>query len=148
MEETWLTTFWKLLAGLVAMLLGQLAPVKDIVHLLVFLFIADMLVGWWAAVRVKGEKFSAKVIWRTTIPRLLISLLLIIGAFLWDNVYEQNVVATYKLIGWFISGVLLANIAQNGYRITKWDVFFGLADWLRKKLEEHDGPAMPEHKNE
>ena len=117
MEETWLTTFWKLLAGLVAMLLGQLAPVKDIVHLLVFLFIADMLVGWWAAVRVKGEKFSAKVIWRTTIPRLLISLLLIIGAFLWDNVYEQNVVATYKLIGWFISGVLLANIAQNGYRI-------------------------------
>jgi len=81
-------------------------------------------------------------------PRMVISVVLILSAFMWDQVYSQDTVATYWIIGWFISGVLLSSIVQNGYRITKWDVFFGLADWLRKKLEEHDGPAMPEHKNE
>jgi hypothetical protein len=135
----WLRTFWSVITGFVAAILGYFLPVKNIVHLLVLVFILDVLFGYCAARKLRGERFSMKIIWRTTFPRIGISLVLILLAFLWDTVYQQNMVATYRIIGWFITGVLLANIIQNGYRITHWDMFLGLGDVLKNKLREKTG---------
>jgi len=135
----WLRTFWSVITGFVAAMFGYFLPVKNIVHLLVLAFFLDVLFGYWAASKLRGERFSMKVIWRTTFPRMLISLVLILLAFMWDSVYQQNMVSTYRLIGWFITGVLLANIVQNGYRITKWDMFLGLGEILKDKISEKTG---------
>ena len=72
-------------------------------------------------------------------PRMVISLVLIMGAYMWDTVYQQEFVSTYKIIGWFISGVLLASIVQNGYRITNWNMLSFLGDFLRDKIKDSTG---------
>lgn len=136
MIEDWLKTFWNFLSGTFFSLIGYFLPVKNIVHLLLLFFVLDVIFGYWAARKIRGERFSARIIWRTTMPRMVISMVLILSAFMWDQVYSQDTVATYRIIGWFISGVLLSSIVQNGYRITQWDMFLGIGDIIKEKILE------------
>lgn len=136
MIEEWLKTFWNFLSGTFFSLIGYFLPVKNIVHLLLLFFVLDVIFGYWAARKIRGERFSARIIWRTTMPRMVISMVLILSAFMWDQVYSQDTVATYRIIGWFISGVLLSSIVQNGYRITQWDMFLGIGDIIKEKILE------------
>lgn len=135
----WIKIVWAMVSGFFMAALGYFIPIKNIVVLLVVFFLFDVVFGFWAAKKVRKERFSMKIIWKTTMPRMLISIALIILAFSWDKEYEQDFVATYKVIGWFISGVLLANIVQNGYYITKWDVLLGLGNLLKKRIKEKMG---------
>lgn len=125
------------LVGIFASCIGYLLPIKSIVSLLILFFILDVFFGYWSAKVVKKEKFSVKIIWEHTIPRMLISLILITCAFMWDKEYHQDFVSTHKIIGWFISGVLLASIVDNGYKITKWNAFPQIATLIKTKTKEH-----------
>lgn len=136
--EDWLKTFWSFLSGTFFTLIGYFLPVKNIVHLLLLFFVLDVIFGYWAARKTRGEIFSARIIWRTTMPRMVISMVLILSAFMWDQVYNQDTVATYRIIGWFISGVLLSSIVQNGYRITQWDMLLGLGEIIKQKIGERN----------
>lgn len=133
--------------GGIVSLIGYLLPVRNIVHLLVAFFVADVIFGFWAAKKIRGERFSVKIIWEHTIPRMLVSIVLITGAFMWDQVYEQELVSTYKMIGWFISGVLLYSIAENGYQITKWSAFTKIGNSLNDKIKNTTGMNLND-KNE
>lgn len=132
------------LSGLLMTLLGYFLPVRDIVHLLIFFFILDVLFGFWAAKKLRKERFSVKIIWSHTIPRMLISIVLILGAYMWDSTYQQDFVSTYKVVGWFISGVLLYSIAENGYHITNWVIFPKLANLIGDKLKDKTGIDLKE----
>ncbi len=114
--------------------MGYFLPVKDILHLIVIFFILDVIFGYWAAKRVRGERFSAKIIWQTTIPRMVLSFVLILGAYAWDEIFDQTYISTYKTIGWFIAGILLFSILQNGYLITRWNPLLKLQDILKNKI--------------
>lgn len=138
MIEDWLKTFWSFLSGAFFTLIEYFFPVKNIVHLLLLFFVLDVIFGYWAARKTRGERFSARIIWRTTMPRMVISMVLILSAFMWDQVYSQDTVATYRIIGWFISGVLLSSIVQNGYRITQWDMLLGLGEIIKQKIGERN----------
>lgn len=128
------------LAGIFTALLGYFSPVRDIVHLLIFLFIMDILFGFWASHKTDGARFDVKIVWKHTMPRLLISIVLILGAYMWDEVYGQVLLNTYKVVGWFISGLLLYSIAENGYYITRWTIFKKLGGIVNNKLDS--GPAF------
>lgn len=132
------------LSGLLMTLLGYFLPVRDIVHLLIFFFILDVLFGFWAAKKLRKERFSVKIIWSHTIPRMLISIVLITGAYMWDSTYQQDFVSTYKVVGWFISGVLLYSIAKNGYHITNWAMFPKLDNLIGNKLKDKTGIDLKE----
>lgn len=125
-----------MIAGTIGAIFSFMMPVKDIVNLLLFLFAMDVIFGYWAAKRLRGERFSVKIIWNHTIPRMLISITLITGAFMWDKVYGQNLINTCKIIGWFISGVLLYSIAENGYSITKWAIFPKISTIVQRKIKD------------
>lgn len=125
-----------MLSGLAIGIIGYFLPIHNIVRLLIILFIADVVFGYWAAKKLRSERFSVKIVWEHTIPRMLVSIVLILGAYMWDNVYEQNLVSTYKIIGWFISGVLLYSIAENGYNVTKWSVFPKISTFFSDKMLE------------
>lgn len=127
------------ICGIFTAILGYLFPVKDVVHLLLLFFILDVIFGYWAANKLRQERFNVKIIWENTIPRMLISVVLIVGAFMWDDVFNQAFVCSYKIIGWFISGVLLYSIAENGYQITKWSVFPKLGEFIRGKIKGETG---------
>lgn len=107
-------------SGLFFSIIGFFVPVKNIVHFLLLLFLLDVIFGVWNSKKIKKDKFQPKLIWEKTMPRLLISLIVIICLFIWDTVYSQNLIHTYNIIGWFISGVLIYSIGENAYNITKW----------------------------
>lgn len=139
--------FYVVLSGTVVSIVGLLVPIKDIVHLLIIFFIADVAFGYWAARVVREERFSVKIIWEHTVPRMFISIVLVTGAFMWDKVYGQDVIATYKIIGWFISGVLLLSIAQNGYLITKWSIFTKLGGVISGTIKDKTGFSIEDDKD-
>lgn len=130
---------YALMAGAFGGFIGYLLPIRNIVHLVIALFICDVFFGYWAARKLRNERFSVKIIWDHTMPRMLVSIVLITGAFVWDKVYEQELVPTYKIIGWFISGVLLYSIAKNGYKISKWKAFNQIGDFIQEKVKDTTG---------
>ena len=134
-----LSNGYALLCGLFASIVGFFVPVGDVVGLLILLFAIDVIFGYWAAKKLRREKFSKSVIWQTTMPRLLVSIVIVLCAFMWDSVYRQDVVCTYRIVGWFISGVVIYSIAQNGYSITKWEGFPLLTIFLKKKIKDVTG---------
>lgn len=130
---------WKSLCGMIGAILGYFLPIKDLVHLVILFFVLDMMFGYWAARKLRGEKFSTKIVWKTTIPRMLISIVLIIMAYLWDTTCQQIYLPTYNLISWFISGILIFSIAKNGYKITKWEAFPMIGNLFQKRIEKETG---------
>lgn len=136
---TMMSNVYAIFTGIFTSMVGYLVPVKDIVHLLIFFFALDVLFGYLAARKLRQERFSVKIIWEHTMPRMLISIVLIIGAYMWDNVYQQDIVCTHKVVGWFISGVILYSIAENGYQISNWKVFQKVAELLRGKVKDSTG---------
>lgn len=116
--------------------IGFFIPVKNIVHLMLLLFFLDVIFGYWAARKLRKEKFKVKVIWSNTIPRAAISIVLVLTTFMWDSVFSQNIVSSYNFVGWFISGILIFSIAKNGYLITKWGVFVTIGDTIKSNLEK------------
>lgn len=139
---------YAVISGLFVSVLGYFLPIRDVVHLLVLFFILDVVFGYWAARKLRKERFSVNIIWTTTMPRMLLSLVLILGAFMWDKTYCQDIVSTYKIIGWFISGVLLFSIAENGYHITKWSVFPKIGMLFRNNIKERTGLDVKDQDNE
>jgi len=113
-----------------------LMPVKNIVHSMVLFFVIDVVFGYWAARKIKKQRFSVKIIWNYTMPRMLLSIVLVVSCFLWDEVYAQEVVSTSNFVGWFISGVLICSIAENGYKITKWAIFPKIVRLLSAEIKE------------
>lgn len=121
--EHLLKTLYSFIAGAFTAFLGYFLPIRDIVHLLIFFFFLDVIIGYWASRKLYGKRFMVSIVWKHTIPRMILSLILIIGAYMWDSTYQQEYVSTYKIIGWFISGLLLYSIAENAYCITRWTMF-------------------------
>lgn len=159
MQEPFITSFAKALrhmlhdtyavfTGTAASFIGYLLPIRNIVHLLIIFFIADVVFGYWAARKIRNERFSVKIIWEHTIPRMLVSIVLITGAFMWDEVYKQDFVSTYKVIGWFISGVLLYSIADNGYQITKWSIFPKIGNLINDSVKSKTGMEVINQESE
>ena len=136
------------ICGVFTTFLAYFLPVKDIVHLLILFFIVDVIFGYIAAHKLRKERFSVKIIWGHTIPRMMVSLVLILGAFMWDKVYCQELLSTYKMIGWFISGVLLYSIAENGYQITKWSIFPKIGRLISNKVQENTGLEIPDEEGQ
>lgn len=134
--------------GVITSFIGYLLPIRNIVHLIILFFFADVVFGYWAAKKLRKERFSVKIIWSHTIPRMVVSIVLITGCYMWDQVYAQDIVSTYKVIGWFISGVLLFSIAENGYQITKWSVFPKLGSLLSEKIKAGTGLEIDNDKKE
>ena len=145
--EYFFKDFYAFVIGCIVSFIGYLLPVKNIVNLLVLFFILDVIFGFWAANTLRKERFSVKVIWNHTMPRMLISIILVAGAFMWDEVYNQEFVSTYKIVGWFISGVLLYSIAENGFQITKWSTFNKIGNALHSKMKESTGLDINDKEN-
>ncbi len=122
--------------GLLCTFIGYLLPIRNIIHLLIVFFILDVIFGYIAARVVKKQRFSVKIIWEHTMPRMAISIILITCAFLWDKEYHLDIVHTHKIIGWFISGVLLVSIIDNAYKITKWSAFPQLGKLIKDTTKE------------
>lgn len=127
------------LGGLLAAIIGYFLPIKDMVNFIILLFLIDVAVGYWTAKKIRGEKFNTQIVWQKTMPRMLISLLIIILTFKWDDTFKQDVLSTYNTVAWFISGILIISIAKNGYKLTRWEVFYQIIGIFKKGITERTG---------
>lgn len=142
------TTIYKVLAGLIAAMFGYFLPIRDFVHLLIFLLIVDMLFGYWANRKTKGEKFLFKKVWFVTFPRMVVGIVLIVSSYLWDIVYHQTAIETYVIIGWLLSGFTFLSIVQNAYKITSWSAINEIGNLLAKRIPIDKMPIIKSKKDE
>ena len=119
--------------------LGYFLPIKNTIHIVLFFFLIDVVFGYWSARKLKHERFSVKIIWNHTIPRMTLSIFLILGTYMWDKTFNQEFVSTSNVIGWFIAGLLLYSIAENGGAITNWSVFGKIKNSLSDKIQGETG---------
>lgn len=139
-EIKWVGDLYSFISGLFALMLGYFYPMRNMVHLMLLLFLIDVLIGYWAAKKVRGEKFNVKLIWNHTCPRILITMLIIIILYLWDDVSGQTYLDTYNYFAMFIGGVLIYSIFENAHAITKWEALnvAKLIIWKKFKREDLD----------
>ena len=135
----WLANCVNIAAGLLGTVIGYFLPIRDVVHLLILLFLLDVIFGYLVDRRENKARFKVAVIWNHTIPRMLISIVLVIATFMWDATYKQELVSTYNVVGWFISGVLIFSIAENAFLLTRWNTFLKIRNMIRKKVSDETG---------
>jgi hypothetical protein len=128
---------WKFILATIASIAGYFFPIRDILHLMFFFFILDVLIGFWAARKKTNTRFIPMIVWRKTVPRMILSTLLIIMLFLWDDISHQKYLDSANLAGWFINGLLIISIVENAYFITEWKVFNSLKWFIHDKVESH-----------
>ena len=141
-------TLYKLIAGLIAAMFGYFLPIRDFVHLLIFLLIVDMLFGYWANRVTRGEEFLFKKVWFVTFPRMIVGVVLIVSAYLWDVVYHQTTVETYVIVGWILSGFTFLSIVQNAYKITNWIAINEIGNLLAERIPIDKIPIIKSKKDE
>lgn len=119
--------------GVAGVIIGYFLPILDVVMLLTVCFILDVLIGFWKAKKIDGEKFQGKKIWDKTVPRMTIAFTLILLTFMLDTVYYMETIKLHRVVGYFFSGIVIASIAQNGYALTKWGVFLEIEKLIKRK---------------
>ena len=134
--------------GWVIMVIGYFTPIKDVINVVVFFFVVDMWFGYRAAKKLRGESFSKTIIFNTTVPRLLYSVVILMLLFIWDTVFEQSYVSSYKLVGWFLTGVLIASILKNIYKITNWEVIPGIGTIIKDTIKKTTAVEVTEKHEE
>lgn len=137
---TWLSNsiqdVWIFMWGILAAIIGYFVPIKDMVHLVLILFFVDVLIGFWAAKKLRKEPFNPAIIWGKTIPRAAISIIIIMCTMAWDTTFGQNFVSTSGFIAWFISGIIIVSILKNGRKVTNWTPFGTIEDVIKKNVEK------------
>ena len=130
--------------GFAGVLVGYFLPVLDVVLLLTVCFILDVLIGFWKAKKINGEKFQGKKIWDKTVPRMTIAFTLILLTFMLDTVYYMETVKLHRIVGYFFSGIVIASIAQNGYALTRWGIFLEIEKLIKRKTGINENDKMGE----
>lgn len=116
--------------------LGYFSPLKNIAHLVLFFFFIDIIYGYMADRKTNRAKFKPSIIWKKTMPRVVLTFTLLICAFLLDKVSGQDFISTYNVLGWFVCSLLFISIAKNGYIITKWEAIPFIGQFISKKIKD------------
>lgn len=125
------------ISGFTAAAIGYFIPIKDMVHLVLVFFLVDVIVGYWAASKLRKESFNPSIIWKKTIPRATISIIIIMCTHAWDTTFSQDYISTSGFIGWFIAGIIIASIAKNGYEITNWKPFDTIGNSIKEQINKN-----------
>ena len=68
-----LTNGYAVVIGIISAIAGYFLPVKDTVHIIFLFFVLDVIFGFLAAKKKNpNTKFRAAVIWKKTVPKMLV----------------------------------------------------------------------------
>ena len=139
---------YAMVSGFLMAIFGYLFPIFDILLFLTILFALDVFFGAWKSRKLNKQRFSWKIVWNTTFPRMAIAFVLIVCAKVWDSIATQTLVDTPKVIGLIFAGALMWSIAENGYYITKWFAFKVAAVKFGKIVKDETGMEIDDMKGE
>lgn len=138
------TDTWAVSSGFVASIIGYFSPIRDPINLLLIFFAVDAAVGYLKNKKLYNQEFSKRKIFETTVPRMIAVSTFMAMLFAWDTTYNQEIVQTYMVVGYFIGGVLLFNIGKNFYKLTKWKAFLAIASMVQKDVQDKTGQDVSE----
>lgn len=144
--NSFLNSICDFLAAIFLTIIGYLLPLKNMAHLVLFFFFLDIIYGWLADRKLNGSKFKPAIVWAKTVPRIVLTILLLIMAYLLDEVSGQEYIQTYKVVGWFICSLLFLSILKNGYTVTQWNAIPLIGKLIEKRIEKQTDTDISESK--
>lgn len=118
---------------------GYFSPLSHVVHVVLICFLADVVYGWLADKKLNKAPFKPSLVWKKTMPRVLLSLVLLILSYVIDKETGQTFVDSYRILGWAICGLLFMSIIKNAYIVTNWGAINSIDRWARKKVKDETG---------
>ena len=112
------------------------APVADTIHVLLVFFIGDILFGFLASKKLRGESFNPRKVWEKTIPKMLVSFFIIISAHMLDSISPLGVLTIRESVGWILSGLVLHSVWKNAFVVTKWTALRHIGAFLSDSLKD------------
>lgn len=137
--------------GVVLSVVHYFAPVADTIHILFIFFIGDILFGFLAAKKLRGERFNPQKVWNKTIPKMLVSFFIIISAHMLDSISPLGFLTIRESVGWILSGLVLHSVWRNAFVFTKWTALRHIGDFLSDSLRTRfniDVNKFKENENE
>jgi len=142
---------WGWILGVFLSVAHYFAPVADTIHILFIFFIADILFGFLAAKKLRGERFKPQKVWNKTIPKMLVSFFIIISAHMLDSITPVGFLTIRESVGWILSGLVLHSVWRNAFVFTKWTALRHIGDFLSENLRTRfniDVTKFKENENE
>lgn len=129
--------YWNLLTGWFLFVIGYFSDIKGSVHLMLFVFLMDLIFGIWSSIKIDKKRFSVNKFF-IAIMRALVSIVFI--SVLYAMGKEMHIGSDlYNYAAWLITGFILYSAAENAYRLTGGKYFLLLKKLLAKKIEENTG---------
>lgn len=142
MEEFLYGLYCRITDGVGAMIVafaGYFSPLSHVAHLVLIFFAVDVLYGWLADRKLNNAPFKPSLVWKKTMPRVLLSITLLILSFIIDKETGQTWIDTYRVVGWAICGLIFMSILKNGYVVTNWMAIKSIDRWAKRKVKEETG---------
>lgn len=139
------------LLGVFLSIAHYFAPVADTIHVLLVFFIGDILFGFLASKKLRGESFNPKKVWEKTIPKMLVSFFIIISAHMLDSISPIGFLTIRESVGWILSGLVLHSVWKNAFIVTKWTALRHIGEFLSDSLKDRfkvDVDKFKEDENE
>lgn len=151
MYRAWNPNFGEVIVASVVSVIGYYSPVKGIAHMLTIFFMIDIIFGYWKSKKADRKKpkekrigFSTRIIWENTVPRMVVTMVLLLSTFSLDEITGQDFVSIYRIVGWFIGALLIFSICKNSYYITNWKVLLVFARLAQRKVKNETGIDISE----
>ena len=122
--------------GVFLSIVHYFAPVADTIHVLLVFFIADILFGFLASKKLRGESFNPRKVWEKTIPKMLVSFFIIISAHMLDSISPAGFLTIRESVGWILSGLVLHSVWKNAFVVTKWTALRHIGEFLSDSLKD------------
>lgn len=119
--------------------LGYFAPVSAVVHVVLGMFVIDVIYGWRASNKLHGMPFKPSIVWTKTMPRMVLSIVLVLAAYMLDVEMHQEWVDTPRIVGWIICGLIFMSILKNGLIVTRWGALKAIQRWAKKEVKDKTG---------
>ena len=128
-----------LIGTLFFVFLGYFSPVSSVIHVILGLFVLDIIYGWQADVKLNNGKFQPSIVWQKSIPRMVLALIAVLSAYMLDTEMKQDWVDSSRIVGFIIGGLLFMSIIKNGLIVTRWGVLKAIQRWAKKEVKEKTG---------
>ncbi|HZK26029.1 MAG TPA: phage holin family protein, partial [Thermoclostridium sp.] len=122
--------------GVFLSIINYFAPIADTIHVLLVFFVGDILFGFLASKKLRGESFNPRKVWEKTIPKMLVSFFIIISAHMLDSISPLGFLTIRESVGWILSGLVLHSVWKNAFIVTKWTALKHIGAFLSDSLKD------------
>ena len=133
---------WEKLTALIFAVLAYFMELRGVINIMAILFVVDIIFGWLKSRKLYGAPFDPSIVWNKSVPRILVSVMVLLLTYSVDKETGQQWVHTANIFGGVFSYLLIASISRNGYHLTGWKIFAVIGLIAKLKIEKEIGVVI------